>query len=236
MPLTITDPTAPITMELLTQANVDGTGAFDVLMRAMRAHLDAEFQSNRIRGPEYSQVYLSSLQSVLQYSVSFLLQKDKSKLEADLLAIQKDKLLLEKEQITLMNSKISAELLNLGVQKLILEEQKLNLAEERLTGAKQRLKLDEEIALLQQKKVTELAQVSAVGVDADSIVGRQKALYDAQTKGFARDAEQKAANVLVDSWKVRRTTDDATSANTTNQLSDAEVGRAVAKLLSGVNA
>jgi hypothetical protein len=51
-----------------------------------------------------------------------------------------------------------------------------------------------------------------------------------------RDAEQKAAKVLVDTWTVRRTTDEGTSANTTNQLSDAHVGRVIGKLLSGVGA
>jgi hypothetical protein len=236
MPVVIQDPTAPITIDELTQTHIDGKGTFDVLMRAMRAHLDEQFQSNRIRGPEYAQVYLSSLESVLQHSVAFLLQKDKTRLEADLLLLQREKLALEADLLLLQKDKLSAELLNLGVQKLILDEQKLNLADERLTGAKQRLKLDEEIALLQQKKITEVAQVSALNVDADSVIGRQKLLYDAQTKGFTRDAEQKAANILVDSWKVRRTTDDATAANSTNKLSDAEVGRAVDKLLTGVGA
>jgi hypothetical protein len=93
-----------------------------------------------------------------------------------------------------------------------------------------------ETDLLAQKIVTERAQVSAVAVDADSVVGRQKALYVAQTNGFTRDAEQKAAKLMVDSWNVRRTTDEGTQANATNKLDDASVGRAVNKLLEGVGA
>ena len=50
-------------------------------------------------------------------------------------------------------------------------------------------------------------------------------------------AEQKAAKVMVDTWNVRRTTDpDSAAADSTNNLNDAAVGRAVTKLLSGVGA
>jgi hypothetical protein len=70
----------------------------------------------------------------------------------------------------------------------------------------------------------------------DSVVGRQKALYQAQTDGFTRDAEQKAAKLLVDTWSVRRTTDEGTVADGTNMLNDATVGRAITKLLDGVGA
>lgn len=93
-----------------------------------------------------------------------------------------------------------------------------------------------EASLLAQKKVTEQAQTSSVGTDDDSVVGRQKALYLAQTNGFQRDAEQKAAKLLVDSWNVRRTTDEGTQANATNMLHDVVVGRAVTKLMDGVKA
>ena len=73
-------------------------------------------------------------------------------------------------------------------------------------------------------------------MDDNSVIGKQKALYGAQTEGFTRDAEQKAAKLMVDSWNVRRTTDEGTVADSTNMLNDAAVGRAVNKLLSGVGA
>ena len=90
--------------------------------------------------------------------------------------------------------------------------------------------------MLTQKLATEKAQTVALGVDADSVLGRQKALYLAQTTGFTRDAEQKVAKVMVDTWNVRRTTDEGTVADGTNMLSDAIVGRAVNKMLAGVGA
>lgn len=98
------------------------------------------------------------------------------------------------------------------------------------------LKVQAETGLLAQKTTTEKAQTTALGVDADSVVGKQKALYQAQTDGFARDAEQKAAKLMVDSWNVRRTTDEGTVADGTNMLADVVVGRAVNKMLTGVGA
>ena len=77
----------PITLPDLTTAAVSGTGVFDVLMRAAKGHLDCEFAANRIKGPEYAQVYLGSLTQVLQTSVQFLLEKDKAKLEGYLASL-----------------------------------------------------------------------------------------------------------------------------------------------------
>lgn len=98
------------------------------------------------------------------------------------------------------------------------------------------LKTLSENGLLLQKTTTEKAQTAAIGVDADSVIGKQKTLYQAQTDGFSRDAEQKAAKLMVDSWNVRRTTDEGTVADGTNMLADSVVGRAVNKMLSGVGA
>lgn len=69
---------------------------------------------------------------------------------------------------------------------------------------KQKAKLDAERLLLEQKKVTEYAQTGAVSpsntVSSDSVIGKQKLLYSAQTAGFSRDAEQKASKIMLDAW------------------------------------
>ena len=99
-----------------------------------------------------------------------------------------------------------------------------------------KLKTQEESTLLQWKTTTEKAQTVAMGVDADSVVGKQKALYGAQTSGYQRDAEQKATKILADTWIARRTTDEATVADGVNMLNDTSIGRAINKLLAGVSA
>jgi hypothetical protein len=338
----------PVTLNDLTVAQISGSGVFDVLMRAAKEHLEQEFNKNRIRGPEYSQVYLGSLVQILQTSVAFLMAKDKAALEAQLLQKQialaqaqiektaSEKLQVEAQTLLINQQRTNlvaeaenipkqgqlidaqkevqaqqklnlvAEALNIPKQGLVLDAQKLQIAQqttnllaESLNIPKQGLLIDaqaavqtqqrlnliseelgidartdltvqqkvnaitentvliaqecklraefdlimsnvlksgQETSLLTQKVATEKAQITALGVDADSVVGRQKALYVAQTDGFKRDAEQKAAKLMVDTWNVRRTTDEGTVADSTNSLNDAAVGRAVNKLLAGVNA
>lgn len=283
----------------LTEASLKGNGVFDVLMRASKAHLDEEFTRNRIKGAEYAQVYLGSLTQILETATQFLLEKDRSALQAKLIEAQvklaeqqalnaiiegqnlvlqgevlkQQGLNLEAERDNLVSEKalkdqqvrnLAAEELNIPKQGKLLDAQEAQLIQQTALGAQQtlnaevegrvlestvckfkaeydllqeqRLKTTEETGLLAQKKVTERAQTVGAGVDDDSVVGRQKMLYKAQTDGFTRDAEQKAAKALIDTWNVRRTTDEATVADGTNMLDDATIGRAVSKLLAGVNA
>lgn len=206
----------------LTQATVGGTGVFDVLMKAAKAHLDSEHASNRIKSAEYATVYLGSLEAVMSASLQFLLTKQKAGLEAELL----------QKQIDL----VTQQALNAVIEGQVLTAQKCKLDAEYDNLMAVKLKTAAETSLLSQKTATEKAQITSLGVDVDSVVGRQKQLYVAQTNGFTRDAEQKAAKIMVDTWNVRRTTDEGTVADGVNMLNDTAVGRAVNALLAGVGA
>lgn len=233
----------PVTLPDLTTAQISGTGVFDVLMKATKEHLEQEFAKNRIKGPEYSTVYLGAMTQVMQTAMAFLLAKQKAELEA--------KLIEQQIALTLKQAeKTDIELAHIQAQTALVNQQKANAITENTVLVAQECKLraefdltqsntiksGKETDLLTQKVATERAQITSLGVDVDSVVGRQKALYEAQTKGFTRDAEQKAAKLMVDTWNVRRTTDEATEANETNKLDDAAIGRAVTKMLDGVNA
>lgn len=205
-----------------TEATLNGNGIFDVLMRATKAHLEAEYSKNRIKGPEYSTVYLGSLEAVMRTALEFLVQQ---------------------QQMQLADAKNAAEVALLAQQLINTTTQNDNLIKEGCKLAaefdvlmEQKAKVNAETILLAQKKATEQAQTSGAGVDPDSVIGRQKLLYQAQTDGFKREAETQAAKLLVDTWNVRRTTDEGTQANTTNKLDDATIGRAIDKLLAGVGA
>ena len=254
----------PITLPQLTEATTTGSGVFDVLMRATKAHLEQEFTQGRIKGAEYATVYLGSLEAVLQNALEFLLQKDKVALDAELVKQQvelaKADLLIKQVELektraeltilekTVLKTDAEVELLtaqaalaraqtaNEALQGKVLIAQECKLRAEYDVLLSTNLKTKEETALLLWKTNTEKAQTMALGVDDNSVIGKQKALYGAQTDGFKRDAEQKAAKLLADTWSVRRTTDEATVADTTNKLNDATVGRAIEKLLSGIGA
>jgi hypothetical protein len=201
-------PAQEVTIGDLTKATLNGSGVFDVLMKAVKTHLDGEYAAGRIKGPEYATVYLGSLDLAMQTGIAFLLQSRKVSKELDLL----DK------QIALQ------------------EQQRLNAVTEQAGILATTNRTGQEIVLLTQKTATEQAQTKGAGVEPDSVIGKQKALYGAQADGFLRDAEQKAAKLMADTWSVRRTTDEGTVADSVNKLSDTEVGRAIEKLLQGVGA
>lgn len=66
------------TIDQLTQAKVNGSGVFDVIMASLSAHLKAEYGAGRITGAEYAKVWTSSMEAALQQSVQFLTSVDNS--------------------------------------------------------------------------------------------------------------------------------------------------------------
>lgn len=247
MPIT---PIAPLTLADLTEAKLDGTGAFDVLMRATSTHLDKQFDQNKLRGADYAQVYLGGMQAILQNAVVFLLQKDEAankanlvgaqitlaELQAELLQIEIEREILNKELIAAQVDKVQAETVNLVSENDNIKAQLCLLQAQFDLTMVQKLQTVAQTSLVEQKVATEKAQTVETGVDANSVVGKQKALYTAQADGFKRDAEQKAAKIMGDTWSVRRTTDDGTVADAVNGLHDANIGRAISALLTGVGA
>lgn len=106
----------------------------------------------------------------------------------------------------------------------------------------QKDKTEAEVILLSQKSATELAQTSDTipagtalnpGTSTDGMIGKQKDLVNAQTDGFARDAEQKITKMMLDTWSVSATAGEGT-ANTTNKLDDASLGAVVTKAKAGI--
>jgi hypothetical protein len=169
--------------------------------------------------------------------------------EIDLLALQQNKIAAEVRLIDAEVIKAGSENLRIIAQTTLIDRQAANellqgqvlIATECKLRAEfdvlqqQVLKTEAETGLLNQKKVTEQAQTNGAGVDETSVIGKQIVLYGAQADGFKRDGEQKAAKIMVDSWNVRRTTDEAT-AGAPAGLGDGEVQRAVSSLLTGVGA
>jgi len=75
----------------------EGTGVFDVLMKAVNGNVRVEFDSGRITGPDYATVYLGSIQTAIQSAMQFLLQKQQTEAQTDTAREQKN--LLLKQQL-----------------------------------------------------------------------------------------------------------------------------------------
>ena len=71
--ISVTDPTTEPDVAQLTTQSIDGTGVFDIFMKTVKMHLIEEYDQGRIHGAQYAEVYLGALQSVMQQSISFLM-------------------------------------------------------------------------------------------------------------------------------------------------------------------
>ena len=214
----------PVTVDDITQGSVTGTGIFDKLMATVAAQLQAEFKADRITQTDYGQVYVSALNNTLGQAIQFLLTKDQAALQAATLAAQYEKIALEKQILELQKQQLTLQLAQLEQQTLLIKSQIL-------TDAAQR-------GLIEQKTVTEIAQTqdnptSNVSTGYSGVVGKQNALYAAQTTGFARDAEQKAAKLALDILATQLSTDDSMTVANTN-MHPAAIGALVQKLATGI--
>jgi len=82
----------------LTTQSVDGTGVFDVLMKAAKQHLLEEYEADRITGAEYTQVYLGAMTAVMQTALQFLLNsQQEEKIQAEI-ALTRQKTVTELAQ------------------------------------------------------------------------------------------------------------------------------------------
>lgn len=141
-----------LTIAQLTDNTTTGTGVFDVLMVAMKAHLVEEFQAGRITGQQYSTVYLGALSSVMDRSVEFLLNKDKTDLEAQMIAVQIEKLQVEKQLAEIQVDKAEKESQLIDAQIVLAQQQGTNLALEGTLIPKQGEKIDAEVELIEVQK------------------------------------------------------------------------------------
>jgi hypothetical protein len=69
-----------ITIEQLTDGTLTdnewvGTGVFDKLIDAVNQNIEGQYNKGRIKGTDYANVYLGSMQSVISQSIEFLLNK-----------------------------------------------------------------------------------------------------------------------------------------------------------------
>lgn len=53
----------------------EGTGIFDGLMKAINGNIQVQFEAGRIKGPEYAEVYLGSIQTAMAEAMKYVLNK-----------------------------------------------------------------------------------------------------------------------------------------------------------------
>ncbi|QPL10928.1 virion structural protein [Pectobacterium phage Possum] len=246
----------PLVITDLTLKTLDGTGVLDQMLATMRVHLAEQFDKERIQGTEYAEVYLGAFQSTLAAAIQFLLARRKLGLDLKLQEAQISLTAAQEEQIRAEMQKVPLEMAQITAQTNLVIKQ-TELADKQLAQADKQLELlDAQVQVqlkqldlmaeqleqakaqtsyYEQRTITEKAQTSAGVAATGSVIGTQVALMNKQADGYDRNAEQQAAQILANTWNVRRQTDEDTQANTTNKLDDASVGAVISKLAAGIN-
>lgn len=161
---------------------------------------------------------LDKQEELLQAQIDLIaVQISKAEKENELLDQQKDKLIAETLLITEQTAMTANQTRKMGFDATLSEKSipikdvELKAATANLvTISKSQDKLDSEIAILIQKKVTERAQTEDI-VDSlivAGVIGKQKDLYQAQIAGFQRDAEQKASRIFTDAFSMSKSVDE----------------------------
>ena len=152
--------------DLTTEDKDQGTGSFDVLMRATKEHLAAEYTQGRIRGAEYAEVYLGSVQQVMERALQFLLERDRLNAQLELLALEKDKMAIEVERA--------------AIEKEIAAAQKLKIDAEVLLANAQVQKVNAEVVLVEAEVA--LKQANKPKIDAEvGLITAQTSKTDKET-------------------------------------------------------
>ena len=174
-----------------------------------------------------SQIALTEAQVVKITEENKVIPYTIERIQAEIANMTRQSDILEKE----LEIKISS--LALQDKQLLLADAELQIRVLELDVKRAEVEAAQAQAQLYAAKVlTENAQTMDAA-HPNSVLGSNIAVLRAQAAGYARDAEQKAAKILVDAWNVQRNTDESISANADNLLYDTSIGKAVSAMLRG---
>ena len=171
-----------VTIDQLTETTIDGAGVFDKLMKAMSTHVQLEYDKNRIRGPEYSTVYVTGLQTAMDQSIRFLLERVNVELQEKQIELLEKQIELAAKDLLLKDKEIELaqkQIEKLELDKLLTDAQVRKINEEILIIPKQGLLLDQQVLNAIQEVLMSEKQVEQICAEILNIP-KQGALLDAQ--------------------------------------------------------
>jgi hypothetical protein len=171
---TLDDPITRLTNNDLTTIALDGTGTFDVLMRALRIHLQREFEANRITGDQYAKVYIALTEGAMSQAVQYLSIRDTTYWQA---AIAQQQAL-----------RAQAEVITARVQ---LEVAKAELAKAQIGALNEKA----QYALAKMKLATEDVAYDTAEYNLENIMPKQGLMLDTQKEEILKDIEIKDYNL-----------------------------------------
>lgn len=186
-----------ITIEQVTSGTIEGSGAFDEIMKASQVRLHHEYEKDRIKGTEYSKVYLGAMEAAMQQSIAYVLGRQQASAQADLtlkqgelVAIElinaikqgelidqqvlkmQSEILIDEQQIKLLTQQVinlQAELPKIIAETSLLVKQEALITQQIINAEKQNEKLDKDIELTTWQVFTEAAKVTDTFPGADGV-------------------------------------------------------------------
>ena len=200
--------------------STDGTGFFDEIMKSSLLHIKKEYDEGRIKGPDYANVYLGTIQSAMSQAVQFALQEKITEAQIDATAADtaikqaqsaKD-LEVKTEQIT---ASVASTLRNdvQSTKDLLVKDKDIAVKTQQIAS----MGIDDSLKTAQKAEVSagtfreDLKNTSEIELKAAQtlLVGKQdltevqKALLVArQTKGFQDDKSVKIFKAQLDTQSV----------------------------------
>jgi hypothetical protein len=177
------------------------------------------------------EVILTQSQIDLAEEQIIFLGKQTLKLESDTELVDAQ-VLVQSKQLLVMDTQID----KLVSETLMVEQQTANALTQNSQIVSTTAKIDAEQVVLTQRALSEEAQTkdTLAGQPVQGILGKQMELYQNQADGYIRDAEQKAAKLMNDTFITRVSTDWDNPDASVAGLNDDEVAKVVSKLKTGI--
>ena len=157
---------AAIELDDLTTMNLDGSGVFDTLMAAVALNLKKEYSSGRIKGSDYSKVYLGSITAVMQQSMAFLMGKQVADKQAELLSAQ--------TATEVINATLATQQELILVEELLVAENKALISDNEKT-------ISDDAVTLSASEVTKIANQEAIKTQELLKISAEVALINEQS-------------------------------------------------------
>lgn len=189
-------PVTPLTIQDVTNGLVDGPGAFDHLMRGFKAHLQEEFDAQRITGDDYTKAYIALTDSAMGQSIAFLMGKDQAFWQSQMIQVQA---FSERVRLEIAKVELVATQFNASNQKASYALTKMNVANAEIAYCTGKYNLEQ---MLPQQLLMSQSQVAgqeieneAASYNLNQMLPQQKAMLVAQTTQTTVETDASRFNV-----------------------------------------
>ncbi|MGQ0565581.1 MAG: hypothetical protein ACT4OK_10990 [Gemmobacter sp.] len=213
-----------IDLDNLTDGTVGGDGTFEMLMASIRAHLQLEFEKNRITGEQYTKAYIELTSLAMSTGLQMVLGRQQAYWQTLLAREQAKRAEAEAVASVVALETAKAQLAAMRYQAEMAEAQMV-LAKLQLASEDARYQLTHfQIDLTKEQIEVARAQHADTRTDGSAIAGtvkRQRDLLEQQREAFVRDADARVAKMYLDGWITQKTIDEGLTPP--SQLTNAEI-------------